>query len=65
MLLKLTEVTSTQGSVQGFSYRQIPGLTSNLSTLTEKKSMKTNFSADKISIYMSEDFNYVKSPNLG
>ena len=25
VLLKLTEVTSTQESVQGFSYRQIPG----------------------------------------
>ena len=56
LLLKLTEVTSTQGSVQGFSYRQIPGLTSNLSTLTEKKSMKTNFSADKICCNFSHEY---------
>ena len=31
-----------------FSYRQIPGLTSLLSTLTAKKSMKMKFSVDKI-----------------
>ena len=35
--LKLMEVTSTQESVQGFSYRQTPGLTSYPSTLTGKK----------------------------
>ena len=39
---------STQESVQGFSYRQIPGLTSYPSTLTAKKYTKMNFSADKI-----------------
>ena len=35
--VKLTEMTSTQESVQGFSYRQIPGLTSYPSTLTAQK----------------------------
>ena len=59
LLLKLTEVTSTQESVQGFSYRQIPGLTSYPSTLTAKKYMKMNFSADKICC----NFNY-EYPNI-
>ena len=35
------------------------------STLTAKEYMNMNVSADKVAIYMSEDFNYVKSPNLG
>ena len=48
LLLKLTEVTSTKVSVKRFSYRQIPWLTSLLSTLTAKKFMKMKFSADKI-----------------
>ena len=69
LLLKLTEVTSTQESVQRFSYRQIPGLTSYPSTLAVKKSMKMNFSADKICCNFSHEYpkisNNVKSPNPG
>ena len=45
---KLMEVMSTQESGKRFSYRQIPGLTSLLSTLTAKKFMKMKISADKI-----------------
>ena len=37
------EVMSTQESVQGFSYRQIPGLTSYPSTLTAKKVYEDEF----------------------
>ena len=36
LLLKLTEVTSTQESVKRFSYTQIPGWTSIPITLTAK-----------------------------
>ena len=39
-----------------FSYRQIPGLTSYPSTLTGKKSMKMNFSADKIYCNFSNEY---------
>ena len=39
----------------GFSYRQIPGLTSYPSTLTAKKYMKMNFSADKICCNLSHE----------
>ena len=56
LLLKLTEVTSTQESVQGFSYRQIPGLTSYPSTLIAKKYVKMNFSADKICCNFSHEY---------
>ena len=42
--------------VQGFSYRQIPGLTSYLATLTAKKCMKMNFSADKICCDFSHEY---------
>ena len=56
LLLKLTEVTSTQGYVRRFSYKQIPGLTSYPSTLTAKKSMKMNFSADKIYCNFSHEY---------
>ena len=56
LLLKLTEVTSTQESVQGFSYRQIPGLTSYPSTLTAKKYMKINFLVDKICCNFSHEY---------
>ena len=62
LLLKLTEVTSTQEYVQRFSYRQIPGLTSYPSTLTAKKSMKMNFSADKI--YCNFSHEYPKISNM-
>ena len=44
----LWEMTSTQGSVYIEISFQIPGLTSLLSTLTAKKSMKMKFSADMI-----------------
>ena len=53
LLLKLTEVTSTQEYVQRFSYRQIPGLTSYPSTLTAKK---VYFSADKICCNFSHEY---------
>ena len=56
LLLKLTEVTSTQESVQRFSYRHIPGLTSYPSTLTAKKYMKMNFSTDKICCNFSHEY---------
>ena len=62
LLLKLTEVMSTQESVQRLSYRQIPGLTSYPSTLTAKQSMKINFSADKI--YCNFSHNYLKISNM-
>ena len=62
LLLKLTEVTSTQESVKRFSYRHIPGLTSYPSTLTPKKSMKMNFSADKI--YCNFSHEYPKISNM-
>ena len=54
----------TQESVQGFSYRHIPGSTSYPSTLTAIKYMKMNFSAEFFP-WVSEDFKYVKSPNPG
>ena len=56
LLLKLTEVTSTQESVQRFSYRHIPGLTSYPSTLTAKTYMKMNFLADKICCNFSHEY---------
>ena len=52
LLLKFTEVTSTQGSVYIKVSFQIPGLTSIPSTLTAKKFMKMKFSANKIYIYI-------------
>ena len=52
---KLMEVMSTQESGKRFSYRQIPGLTSLLSTLTAKKFMKMKFSADKIYYNFSQE----------
>ena len=48
LLLKLTDVTSDQESVYMKTPAQIPGLTSLPLTLTAKKSLKINFSADKI-----------------
>ena len=48
LLLKLTEITSTQEYVKRFSYTQIPGFDVTLANLTAKKSMKMTFSADKI-----------------
>ena len=55
LLLKLTEMTSTQESVKRFSYTQIPGLTSHPSTLTAKKSVKMKISADKIYYNFSQE----------
>ena len=50
------------GICAGFSYRQIPGLTSYPSTLTAKKYMKMNFSADKIGCNFSHE--YLKISNM-
>ena len=52
LLLKIMEVTSTQESVQRFSYRHIPGLTSYPSTLTAEM----DFSADKICCNFSHEY---------
>ena len=54
--IKVNGSDVTQESVQGFSYRQIPGLTSYSSTLTTKKYMKMNFLVDKICCNFSHEY---------